>query len=312
MTAPSLVPVQSGNRVKTDRRDSVKLAELLRAGLLRPVSELSEKTYQDRELLRTREQLMQHRSDICRQIKSKLLYHGVDLPEGLRPTWSKAFLEWLASGPTGLFALDISFAALVRSYRDLTGQIEQLTVVIERLAQSEAYRQRVELLRTVKGMGVLTAMVILVELEDLDRFESEDLLASFLGLVPGEHSTGERTRKGHITRTGNKRVRTALVETSWRLIRCAITLFLCDDNRRRGADAPTARRVGGARTAAEGFRANPGLHGGRAAAGLAHGLAIALWFWVAPRHTTAGARSTRFTSERSAARAAVADLSNLI
>lgn len=219
MTAPSLVPTQSGNRVKNDRRDSVKLAELLRAGLLRSVAELSQKTYEDRELLRTREQLMDHRSDICRQIKSKLLYHSVELPDGLRPTWSKTFLHWLESAPTGSKALDACFSALVHSYRDLTVRIEALTETIEQLAESDAYSERVKLVCSIKGIGVLTAICILVELEDLNRFGSLEKLASFLGLIPGEHSTGERTRKGHITRTGNKRVRTALVEASWRVIR---------------------------------------------------------------------------------------------
>ncbi len=158
MTAPSLVPIQRGNRVKTDRRDSVKLAELLRAGLLKPVLELSEKTYQDRELLRTREQLIRHRSDICRQIKSKLLFHGVELPDELGAKWSKRFLGWLASSPTGCRALDVCLAVLVRSYRDLTSQIQELISEIEQVAQSETYAERVALLCTIKGIGVLTAM----------------------------------------------------------------------------------------------------------------------------------------------------------
>jgi len=73
MTPPSLVPIRAGDRVKTDRRDSAKLAELLRAGLLKPIFDLKEETYHHRELVRTRAQLIEHRSDICRQIKSKLL-----------------------------------------------------------------------------------------------------------------------------------------------------------------------------------------------------------------------------------------------
>jgi len=84
-----------------------------------------------------------------------------------------------------------------------------------------------------------------VEVEDLDRFESEEQLASFLGLAPGEHSSGERIRRGHITRTGNKRVRSVLVEASWRLIRYDADLRsfykrLRDVNKRGGKRAIVA------------------------------------------------------------------------
>ena len=219
MTPPSLVPVRKGERVKTDRRDSLKLAELLRAKMLTPVHDLSDETYEHRELVRTREQIVRGRTRIRNQIKSKLLFHGVSIPAEVKDNWSKGHLAWLKSGPSGRPKIDASVFGLLAIHESLTEQLVELTRQIEGLSETEMYSERANLLMTLRGVGTLTAMIILVELMDFDRFGSAEELASFLGLIPSEHSTGERVRKGHLTRTGNRRVRTALVEASWVMIR---------------------------------------------------------------------------------------------
>ncbi|MDI6767369.1 MAG: IS110 family transposase, partial [Bacteroidota bacterium] len=98
-------------------------------------------------------------------------------------------------------------------------QYKALTLEIEHMALTEKYRERVRLLTTIPGIGIFTAMAILVELQDIERFRRADQLASYLGLTPSQRSSGERIRMGHITHCGNPRLRARFVESSWTLIR---------------------------------------------------------------------------------------------
>lgn len=218
MCAPSMVPTKSGDRVKTDRRDAVKLAYCLRAQMLDPVWDLSDEGYERRELIRTRKQTVERRSRVCQQIKSKLLYHGIDCPDDIKSNWSKAYLEWLEEGPSGRDHIDFALRSLVQTWRHLTEEIKAFDRRIRKLASTEKFRFPVELLTSTPGVGVLTAMTFLLELEDLERFETCEEFSGYLGLVPSEDSTGESQHKGGLTRTGNKWVRTALVEASWTAI----------------------------------------------------------------------------------------------
>lgn len=115
-------------------------------------------------------------------------------------------------------SLGISFDYLTRAYEYLSEEIKGITREVMRLSESDHYHERVELLRPVPGIGRLTAMEIPVELGEIERFRTRGELASYLGLTPSEYSTGEKIRHGRITRCGNARVRTALVESSWSAI----------------------------------------------------------------------------------------------
>lgn len=218
MTPPSLIPQKPGDQVKTDRRDARELAETLRADRLKAVYDLDDQAYADREITRTRKQLVEHRTRICQQIESKLTYHGIERPEEINTKWTKADLEWLASGPSGRPAIDVVLLSLVKTYRHLDRQIGAIEEWLEALAETPRYRADVELLTTAPQVGVVTAMTFLVELQDVvGRFPTCEKLAGFLGLVPSESSSAGRGSKGSITRAGNKRVRTALVEAAWRV-----------------------------------------------------------------------------------------------
>jgi transposase len=215
---PSLIPVESGNRVKTDKRDSRKLARLLEGNLLKRVYVLSEEDRAERELLRTRRQMVEHRNDVARQIKSKLLFYGVRSPFSEKGGWSKGFIRWIKELSLKWESVKVSFQSLIEVYEYLTGQIMALNRKVAELSRDDKYRERVKLLRSVPGIGVLIAMEILVEVQDMGRFRRGEELASYLGLTPSEFSTGQYIRQGRITRCGNKRVRTCLVESSWHLI----------------------------------------------------------------------------------------------
>lgn len=219
ITPASKVPEQKGGKqIKTDERDSRELAELARAGLLGEVYDLGEEAYCQRELTRTRQQHIEHRTRVCAQIKSKLLFHGIKAPEELKQNWSKSHLHWLEAGPSTSDCVNIAVKSLVATYRHLTVQIRRLKKEIDQLAKSKEFSTDVELLTSVPGVGVLTAMIVLLELGDITRFDRCEELSSFLGLIPGEWSSGERQKKGSCVRWGNKRARTALVEASWTLI----------------------------------------------------------------------------------------------
>jgi transposase len=114
--------------------------------------------------------------------------------------------------------LKVCLESLIERYEYLTEQLVRLKQKVKELSESLKYRERVRLHSAVPGIGTLIAMEMLVELQDVDRFRRAEELASFIGLTPSEFSTGQCVRQGRITRCGNKRVRTCLVESSWILI----------------------------------------------------------------------------------------------
>jgi transposase len=215
---PSLIPIESGNRVKTDKRDSRKLSKLLENKMLKRVHVFTEEERMHRELLRTRHQLVSHRSDVARQIKSKLLFHGIASPFPSRHRWTLKYVQWLRGLSLCSQYLKESLEVLIDLYEYLSKQLMRVNRKVVELSRTDNYRGRARLLRTVPGVGLLTGMEILVELQDMGRFRSSEEIASYMGLTPSEYSTGEYTRQGRITRSGNWRVRTALIESSWILI----------------------------------------------------------------------------------------------
>jgi transposase len=218
VTPPSLVP-RIGGRMKTDHRDSTKLATLRAGGFLKRVHVLSPEERAHRQLLRTRNQIEHHRKQTQAQIKSMLLFHGRKAPGGLLERWSEAHVNWLANLQWEYPALQSSMKALVALFRYLDGQLKAMNEELEALAQTDKYRERVGLLTQIPGMGIYSAMTILIELQDVERFRRGEQLASYLGLTPSQHSSGERVYLGEITRCGNPRLRTRFVESSWTLIR---------------------------------------------------------------------------------------------
>lgn len=215
---PSLIPVESGNKVKTDKRDSRKLARLLQSGMLKRVQVPTEQERAHRELLRTRRQLIHHRSDVARQIKSKLLFYSIQSPFRGQQQWTRAYVQWLKQLKVAQEGLKICLDILIRLYEELGLKIQEFNQRIAQLVGTESYQRRVGLLKTVPGIGALTAMEILTELQDVSRFRTAQELASYLGLTPSEYSSGAHIRQGRITRCGNKRVRSCLVESAWILI----------------------------------------------------------------------------------------------
>jgi transposase len=133
--------------------------------------------------------------------------------------WSEAHVHSLETMVWEYPALEVSMKALVALFRYLDGELKAMDEELEALAQTDKYRERIGLLMQIPGLGLYSAMTILVELQDVERFRRAEHLSSYLGLTPSERSSGERIRVGGITRCGNAHLRTRFVESSWTLIR---------------------------------------------------------------------------------------------
>ena len=210
--APALTPRKPGERVKTNRRDARKLAELGRAGLLTVVQPPTPADEAVRDLARARDDA---REDLqrCRHRLGKLLLRR-GLHYGGR-NWTQAHRRWVAS----LIWVHAAERAVVDDYLLAIDHTEarllELDARLAEIADQAPYREPVGWLRCFRGIDTLTAMLILAELHDFRRFGSARALMAFLGLVPGEDSSGEKHRRGRITKMGNALVRRILVEASW-------------------------------------------------------------------------------------------------
>jgi transposase len=212
------VPGEIGNRVKTDRRDGLKLARTLEAGLLRPIFVPEARQRADREFVRQRQRVQRDRCAAMLRIKSFFLTYGIEIPEEAGAHWSGDFEAWLRGLKIGDLSLDRVLEELRGLYFDLDARVDRLTKELRQMARSEDYAPMVELLSTVPGIGWLSALTLVVEIVDFGRFPDGEALSSYTGLTPSEHSSGDKVRHGHITRQGNPVVRSVLVESSWILI----------------------------------------------------------------------------------------------
>jgi transposase len=218
VTPPSLIPQEYGNKVKTDRRDSRKLAHFLAKGMLRRVWIPTEKERYHRQVTRRRRQLVGDRIRTQSRIKAELKLYGIDLPEP-DGKWTKIYLGNLGRIRFNNRWMQESFKCLLEQYHFLDGQIVKQTKLLRELSKTELYRERVELLMTIPGIGIIAAMELLLELQDISRFQRADQLAAYVGLTPSQYTSADKVRMGRITRVGKNSLRATLVQASWALIR---------------------------------------------------------------------------------------------
>jgi len=217
VTPPSLVPSEYGNKVKTDRRDSRKLAQFLQKDLLKEVHVPTEEERYHRQVFRRRRQLVEDRVRTQHRIKSELRFFGIEIPN-MRGPFSRTYINNLRGLRLGDRFLEESFHHLLDEYEFLGELIERQTRLIHEIAALELYKNRVAILTRIPRIGVLTAIEILVELMDVSRFQRPEQLAAYVGLTPSQYSTGEKVRMGHITGVGKSHLRATLIEASWRLV----------------------------------------------------------------------------------------------
>lgn len=217
-------------RGKNDGRDAFQLLELLRAHVLAgnglPTVWVPDvQTRDDRELIRMRLDVADKRIVIKNQIRNLLKRHEMRRPAGSGRGWTQAYWGWLEGLAQGrLEGLGIggqaALSSLLRQVKTIEEELRILDEQVRALSGSERYAQTVKGMTTIKGVGILSALVFLAELGDLGRFSNRRQLAAYLGLVPTSHESGERDDcKGHITRQGPGRVRKVLCQSTWALIR---------------------------------------------------------------------------------------------
>jgi transposase len=213
VVAPSLIPVKPGERIKTDRRDARKLAEALQAGMLTEVRPPTEEEEAVRELTRCREAAKQAQTRARRQLIKFLLRHNRIYVEGKH--WTLKHRRWLKELTWETRVEQGVFENYVDEVERRTERVKRLEQEMETQAQQEPYKKAVGWLRCFRGIDTVTALTVVTELYGLQRFTTPEDLMGFLGLAPSENSTGEKRRRGPITKTGNVHVRRLLIEAAW-------------------------------------------------------------------------------------------------
>jgi transposase len=211
--APSLTPRKPGERKKTDRRDAKKLLCLFMSDMLTEVYPPDEQQEAVRELTRCREAAQENLKRIRHQLQKMLVRHGYVFIDGQH--WTQKHYQWLEAIQFDNPLLQDVFECYFTEMRHCLQRVQTLDKELEKLSQSEDYKEAVGILCCFYGIKTLTAVSIIAEVFDFGRFASARDLMSYLGLTPSESSSGEKEHKGPITKTGNKRARRLLTEAAW-------------------------------------------------------------------------------------------------
>lgn len=221
VTPPHTVTEEKCQRKKNDRTDCRRLARNLENGDYHTCFVPDKEQREDRQISRTYGQVQSDIQRVCNRIRKMLEFHGLDddLPPG---NWSATMYKKLKRHLNELEISDslrFSFHVMLRELEYLQGLKKELIQQLQRLAVSDRYKESVELLKSAPGIGMRTAIRLVMEWGDVSRFKRKEEFASFLGLIPSDYSSGEKERQGHITKQGNRGVRAWLVESSWVAIR---------------------------------------------------------------------------------------------
>jgi transposase len=213
VVAPSLIPKRPGERVKTNRRDALTLAKLHRAGELTPVWVPDPGHEAIRELVRARETAMEDLRAKRQHLQSFLLRHGRVFTG--HSAWSRAHTRWLCELQFEHPAQYLVLAEYRQAIADAEQRLERLSKQVADLVPSWSMAPVIAAYQAMRGVAFLTAVTFVAEIGDVRRFETPRQLMAYLGLVPAESSTGERVRRGGITKAGNSRARRVLIEGAW-------------------------------------------------------------------------------------------------
>jgi transposase len=213
VVAPSLIPKKAGDRVKTDRRDAVHLARLMRSGDLTPVYVPTVEEEAIRDLGRAREDTLGDLKAAKFRLTACLLRHAIRYTG--RATWGAAHRRWLSEVVCVTPAQQSVFQEYVHTVSEHTERLQRLEQELQETVTAWRLNPVVEALQALRGVQCTVAVTTVAELGDLTRCENPRQLMKFLGLIPSEYSTGERRWQGAITKAGNTHARRALVEGAW-------------------------------------------------------------------------------------------------
>ena len=220
---PADVPTTTGEKLrKTDAIDSGKLARSLRAGELKGIYIPDKVSLEIRSLTRLRDSVTKDQTRQKNRIKSHLRYLGIEIPQEYCERgrcWNKSFVAWLRSVESACEYGKQTLDQLICQYEDLRKRRLEMIRLLRRLSRIERFSEPLGWLMSVPGIGQLTGMTFMSEIDDISRFKNADQLASYIGMIPMCHSSGEHDGTGDITLRCHSKLRSVLIEAAWVAIR---------------------------------------------------------------------------------------------
>ncbi|PEL03299.1 IS110 family transposase [Bacillus sp. AFS017336] len=214
VVAPTLIPKRAGDRVKTDRRDALRLAQLLRAGELTAVWVPDETHEALRDLIRARFDTREDLQRVRQRLVHFLLRHEIRPPQGVK-NWTVKYRTWLNTLTFEKTSLRIVFQEYLHSIYEVEERMKRIEAQIHEEAIESEHAPVIQALQTLRGIAEITAVTLVAEVGQFSRFSNPRQLMSYAGLVPKEYSSGSNRWQGSITKVGNSHIRRALVEVSW-------------------------------------------------------------------------------------------------
>lgn len=216
VVAPTLIPTKAGDRVKTDRRDAVKLARSYRSGDLTAVWVPDREHESLRDLVRAREAAKGDEKRARHRLSKFFLRRGLRPPQGVR-AWTQAYFVWVRQLRLEHFAAQATLEDYLREVCQCEERVRRLDRTIdEAIEQADAQTQElVAALQALRGVAKVSAVTIVAEVGRLSRFDTPRQLMSYAGVVSREYSSGASTLRGAITKTGNAHLRRIVIESSW-------------------------------------------------------------------------------------------------
>jgi len=214
VVAPSLIPRKPGDRIKTDSRDADKLAVSSRSGMLTEVWVPDEEQEAIRDLVRARNDFKIQEKKAKQQLNGFVLRHGHSWPNN-KMRWNQTHFNWLESLKFPHDWQQVVLQEYIEAVRAAGERVADMTKQMEMILPQWSLAPVVYSLVALRGFGKLSAMGFMAELGDVSRFRSPSQLMGYVGLVPSEHSSGNRRKQGSITKAGNTHVRRLLVESAW-------------------------------------------------------------------------------------------------
>jgi transposase len=215
---PADIPTtDKDNKQKTDMRDSMKIAVALRAGLLHSIYVPTIQEEEEQSLLRRRIDLIEKQTRIKVQIKSFIKKHGINLTnqKGGAERWNNEYITQLSKYAKSNKGLQKQIESMLRELEFILEEIKSIGIDLEKLSEREERKSDYMNLLTIPGIGKVIAITILLELYNIERFNSFSQFASYIGLIPTEHSSGEKQRQGRMTKRGKTKLKSLIIESSW-------------------------------------------------------------------------------------------------
>ena len=225
-------------KTKTDRRDSKRIAQSLEASQLQAIYIPEKLSEGDRRLVRYRQQVLNDLTRNKNRIKHFLYQKGVKVPSQFKKNnWSKMFFQWLKELNFEFENEKYSLEMMISNVEILRSQLISLNKKINTMIKNERYEKTAERILSVPGIGPLTTATLLAEISDISRFKAFANFNSYIGFYPGEHTTGESERKGHIIGRHHASLRALFIEAAWRAVKIdpALTLVFSELKKRMTA-----------------------------------------------------------------------------